>query len=120
MLRSVRRREFQESFDRYLQIVEQKMGKLGKHKKNIWPPFRIKEKSDGISIDEIRTKLQEPSQASEDTPIDLSYEIEANQRLECELDGRWNILNTKIIHSIIINILYDVIVFGLVENFEFR
>lgn len=103
-MRSVRRREFQESFDRYLQIVEKI---IGKHKKIIWPPFRLPG-FDIASYEEIHKKLQQPSHSLDDTPIDLSHEIDAFHRLEHELDHRWNLLNTKIIHAIYLNVLYDV------------
>lgn len=107
MMRSVRRREFQESFDRYIQVVEKS---LGKHKKNIWPPFRIPG-FDASSVEEIGKLMQQPSQATEDTLIDLQHEIEAFKRLDHELDQLWNLLDTKIIHSIFLNILFDVIIF---------
>lgn len=104
MMRSVRRREFQESFDRYSQVVEKKFGKL---KKNLWPPFRLPG-YDTSSTEEIYKLLQQPSQASDDTHIDLSHEIQAFERLDREMDQTWNLLNTKIIHSIFLSILYDV------------
>ena len=116
MMRSVRRREFQESFDRYTQIAEKRLqssssnhSSSSKLKKNIWPPFRLPG-YDSEGIEEMRLKQQQPGASSDasNDDCDLEKEIEDRNRLERELDARWRLLNTKLIHAMFLTILYEV------------
>jgi E3 ubiquitin-protein ligase UBR3 len=88
MLRSVKKREFQESFDRYHQFVERQMNSIHKEKpkkhrkcptKNLWPPFRI--------------------------PNDENDKLDEN--IEKEMRQRSDILNTKTLHAFLLLILYE-------------
>jgi hypothetical protein len=106
-LRSVKRREFQESFDRYTQVVEKKLQQT-KLKKNIWPPFRLPDfELKNLNVEEIHSRQASAMQIDEE--FDLKKEIEENDRLDTALDFRWNLLNTKLIHSIFLTILYEVL-----------
>lgn len=120
MMRSVRRREFQESFDRYIQVVERRLQlQQAKLKKNIWPPFRLPG-YDSTSLDEARAQQQQEQAASAAAAavpnsrllldeFDLAREIEDRERLDRELDARWRLLNTKLIHALFLTILYEVL-----------
>lgn len=87
MLRSVKMREFQESFDRYCQFLEKKIPK-----KKFWPPFQLPEK-------------EKISSATADSEMKKESEIES--KLEQDLSKRKNLLNTKILHAILLNLLYE-------------
>ena len=91
MLRSVKRREFQESFDRYTQFVTKHLSNLNRVKKrNLWPPFRL-------------PNLNKLSLSAES-----DYKEKENYlRVDKELISKWNILNTKQLHALIINLLYE-------------
>jgi E3 ubiquitin-protein ligase UBR3 len=89
MLRSVKRREFQESFDRYTQFVEKHLAHMNKSKKkNLWPPFRL-------------------PQLNHDSTETDSKEKENYLRVDKELVSKWNILNSKQLHALILNLLYE-------------
>ena len=100
MLRSVKRREFQESFDRYCQFVEKKSASVNSSKsaKSLWPPFRLPNKLNYENL------IKHPYV---DNDYDSSKEIENDFRIEKELASKWNVLNTKILHSIILTLLYE-------------
>lgn len=108
MLRSVKRREFQESFDRYIPVVEKRLSmnnpnySTSKMKKNIWPPFRLPG---------AMAASNEPSTSAQTSHDDdqLTRELENIERLDKELDARWDLLNTKVLHSVLLTILYEVI-----------
>lgn len=87
MLRSVKMREFQESFDRYCHFLEKKMPK-----KKFWPPFQIPNDNFylGSSVDQ-----------------EIKAELEIDFKLQKDLSNRHNLLNTKILHAILINLLYE-------------
>ena len=89
MLRSVKRREFQESFDRYTQFVAKHLASQNKTKiKNLWPPFRLprlEATDDGLNVKEVENDI----------------------RIDKELIAKWNILNTKQLHALILSLLYE-------------
>jgi hypothetical protein len=111
MLRSVKRREFQESFDRYVQFAEKRTttaagGRCSK--KNLWPPFKLPS-----SVAYSYNYLTEPGKLESlldesSGDFDLLREYENDRRLSGELGAKWNLLNTKILHSLLITILYEV------------
>lgn len=107
LTRSVKRREFQESFDRYLLFAEKHCNKSvirsDGSKKSLWPPFRLPMKS---SAKESLQKLT--SVMIDNEEFNVRKEIEAEDRLDDELLGRWNILNAKSLHSLILMILFEV------------
>ena len=106
MLRSVKRREFQESFDRYCQFVEKRMSKE-KLKKNLWPPFRLPTSFAAASKHaELMTYLKETLTREE---LDAFEQEKSNHlRLEKELEIKSNILHAKSLHAILLTILYEV------------
>jgi hypothetical protein len=105
MLRSVKRREFQESFDRYLVFVEKKTSGRMKSKKNLWPPFKLPN-SVAYTYGFVGECKREGLIENEE--YDLMKEYENDVRLDAELNARWNLLNTKVLHAVIITLLYEV------------
>jgi hypothetical protein len=110
MQRSVKRKEYQDSFDRYVQFVEKKTAgsvTLKAKKNKLWPPFKLPDSSAYsyeflTSLNSIKEKFAELEN------FDLEKELENDRKLEQNLVNRWNILNTKILHAMIIAILYEV------------
>lgn len=87
MLRSVKMREFQESFDRYCHFLEKKIPK-----KKFWPPFQIPNYS---------------FEMASNSDQEIKTELEIDNKLQKDLSYRWNLLNTKILHAILLNLLYE-------------
>lgn len=104
MLRSVKRREFQESFDRYCQFIEKKFN--NKKANNLWPPFRLPNDSK-IEYDILNQTSIDQDNADELSGFSLK-EKQSQLRLDNELKRKSDLLNTKSLHSILITILYEV------------
>lgn len=107
MLRSVKRREFQESFDRYCQFIEKKFP-TESQKKSLWPPFRLptSKESQCFKYCENIEKLEQYL-SKEDLDM-ISQERDNQMRIDRELSNKANILNTKSLHAILLTILYEV------------
>ncbi len=109
MLRSVKRREYQESFDRYCQFVEKKFPVSGSRRKSLWPPFRLP--VSGQNAFRVacagRSRTEIGGLTDEDLEM-IAGEREKQMRLDCELRQKGNILNTKSLHAVLLTILYEV------------
>lgn len=104
MLRSVKRREFQESFDRYCQFVEKTSG--GKMKKNLWPPFRLPKHS--FNNEQNITDHYNLNESHDENDLEnIEKEKHQQQLIDQELVNKSDILNTKCLHAILLTILYE-------------
>lgn len=117
MLRSVKRREFQESFDRYCQFVEKKQPLTSRVKKNLWPPFRLPI-TDSSPCCDYRLKIDDLDQNLSHDDLDSIRNERNNQlRVDKELLPKIDILNTKSLHAILLTILYEVCYLVTFYNF---
>ncbi len=108
MLRSVKRREYQESFDRYCQFVEKKFPVSGSRRKSLWPPFRLPvSEQNAFQACGGRSSTEIGGLTDEDLEM-IAGEREKQMRLDCELRQKGNILNTKSLHAVLLTILYEV------------
>ena len=106
MLRSVKRKEFQESFDRYCQFAEKIVSNSGsKSAKKLWPPFRLPNKVDS-SDEEMAPEADFVS--ADDLDAFTRKEKTKQARVDRELIAKSRILNTKSLHAILLTILYEV------------
>ena len=106
MLRSVRRRQFQDSYDRYFQFVQRKLSRFAK--KNLWPPFKLPCSSPPYASLNNANNLAACSSNLIEDGFNLAQELANDRQLNEELNGRWNLLDTKILHAILITVLYEV------------
>ena len=117
MLRSVKRREYQESFDRYCQFVEKK--KFDGRKKSLWPPFRLPG-GEGKCFEYDRGELISRMDAcglSKDDVAMVGKEREKQERVDWELRDKGMILSTKSLHAVLLTILYEASSFDFFESF---
>jgi len=106
----VKRREYQESFDRYCQFVEKNLPVNGSKKKNLWPPFRLPNTGHKVFNPSVGRIGNEPGNLTDEELDMIAGEKDKQINIDSELKQKENILNTKSLHAVLLTVLYEVLV----------